>query len=75
MQDHPIICQSFEVADGVLSGDIMRNQDIVQAVVAQYQASREGPLGQSTISCAFVPSMFPPWFYRLLGGKNLIADT
>lgn len=56
MQDHPILCQSFEVADGVMSGDIMRDPNLVQAVVAQYQASREGPLGQSLISSAYVPS-------------------
>lgn len=58
MQDHPILCQSFEVADGVMSGDVMRDPNLVQAVVAQYQATREGPLGQSLISCAYVPSMY-----------------
>lgn len=58
MQDHPILCQSFEVADGVMSGDVMRDPNLVQAVVAQYQATREGPLGQSLISSAYVPSMF-----------------
>lgn len=57
MQDHPILCQSFEVADGVMSGDVMRDPNLVQAVVAQYQASGEGPLGQSLISSAYVPSM------------------
>ncbi|CAN8102310.1 unnamed protein product [Discula destructiva] len=55
MQDHPILCQSFEVADGIVSGDIMRDPTLVQAVIAQYMANREGPLGQSLISCAFVP--------------------
>lgn len=62
MQDHPILCQSFEVADGVLSGDVMRNPDLVQAVIAQYQANREGPLGQSIISAAYVPSTCCPWY-------------
>lgn len=58
MQDHPILCQSFEVNDGVMSGDVMRDPNLVGAVAAQYQATREGPLGQSLISCAFVPSTF-----------------
>lgn len=66
MQDHPIICQSFEVADGVMSGDIMRDPNLVQAVVAQYQASREGPLGQSLISSAYVPSMYQLHSYTQL---------
>lgn len=57
MQDHPILCQSFEVADGVMSGDVMRDPNLLQAVIAQYQANREGPLGQSLISSAYVPSM------------------
>lgn len=37
----------------------MRDPNLVQAVVAQYQASREGPLGQSLISSAYVPSTYP----------------
>lgn len=56
LQDHPIICESFEVADGVVSGDILRDPDLLQAIVAQYQSSQDGPLGQSIISSAFVPS-------------------
>ncbi|KAJ9134158.1 GMC oxidoreductase [Pleurostoma richardsiae] len=55
MQDHPIVCQSFEVAPGVTSGDILRDPNILNAVIGQYQATREGPLGQSVISCAFAP--------------------
>ncbi|KAJ4390760.1 hypothetical protein N0V93_004358 [Gnomoniopsis smithogilvyi] len=55
MQDHPILCQSFEVADGVMSGDVMRDPNLLQAVIAQYQTNREGPLGQSLISSAYVP--------------------
>lgn len=59
LQDHPIVCESFEVADGVMSGDILRDPDLLKAIVAQYQSSQEGPLGQSIISSAFVPSMLP----------------
>lgn len=74
MQDHPIICQSFEVADGVMSGDIMRDPNLVQAVVAQYQASREGPLGQSLISSAYVPSTYQkPSLIELCQPEHLLT--
>lgn len=59
LQDHPIVCESFEVADGVVSGDILRDPDLLKAIMAQYQRSRDGPLGQSIISSAFVPSKLP----------------
>ncbi|KAL2015166.1 hypothetical protein VTK56DRAFT_6185 [Thermocarpiscus australiensis] len=55
MQDHPIVCESFEVAPGVPSGDIIRDPNILNAVIAQYQATREGPLGQNISSCAYAP--------------------
>ncbi|GAB1317361.1 hypothetical protein MFIFM68171_07571 [Madurella fahalii] len=55
MQDHPIVCQSFEVADGTSSGDVMRDPAVVQALVGMYQASGDGPLGQSNISVAYAP--------------------
>lgn len=57
MQDHPLVCQSFEVADGVMSGDLARHPAVMQALIEQYQATREGPMGQSIISSAWVPSM------------------
>ncbi|KAL0940557.1 Versicolorin B synthase 2 [Colletotrichum truncatum] len=55
VQDHPIVCQSFEVNDGVPSGDGLRDGNILNAVVGQYQATREGPMGQSIISAAYTP--------------------
>ncbi|KAF4813439.1 Dehydrogenase citC [Colletotrichum siamense] len=55
MQDHPVVCQSFEVGDGVPSGDVLRDANILNALVGRYQATREGPLGQSTISSAYTP--------------------
>lgn len=59
LQDHPIVCESFEVADGFVSGDMLRDPDLLNAIVTQYQSSQDGPLGQSIISSAFVPSMSP----------------
>ncbi|GJC87649.1 dehydrogenase citC [Colletotrichum liriopes] len=55
VQDHPIVCQSFEVNDEVPSADILRDGNILNTIVGQYQATREGPLGQSTISAAYTP--------------------
>ncbi|KAF4872771.1 Dehydrogenase citC [Colletotrichum siamense] len=55
MQDHPVVCQSFEVSNGVPSGDVLRDANILNALVGQYQATRGGPLGQSTISSAYTP--------------------
>ncbi|KAG8163245.1 hypothetical protein KVR01_006542 [Diaporthe batatas] len=55
LQDHPIVCESFEVADNIMSGDILRDPGLLEAVVSQYQASQDGPLGQSIISSAYVP--------------------
>jgi choline dehydrogenase-like flavoprotein len=55
IQDHPIVCQSFEVADGVPSGDVLRDGNILQALVGMYQTGGAGPLGQSVISVAYAP--------------------
>ena len=55
MQDHPIVCQSFEVKDGIPSGDVLRDPQVLNALLGLYQASGDGPLGQSVISVAYAP--------------------
>lgn len=55
MHDHPIVCQSFEVNDGVPSGDVLRDPNVLQALMGMYQASRDGPMGQLAISVAYTP--------------------
>ncbi|KAG9253767.1 uncharacterized protein F5Z01DRAFT_127773 [Emericellopsis atlantica] len=55
LQDHPIVCQSFEVADGIVSGDVIRDPEVLNMLLGQYNTSREGPMGQSNISVAQVP--------------------
>ncbi|WYZ37638.1 hypothetical protein EsH8_II_001144 [Colletotrichum jinshuiense] len=55
VQDHPIVCQSFEVNDGIPSADVLRDGEVLNAIVGQYQATQEGPLGQSTVSAAYAP--------------------
>ena len=57
LQDHPIVCQSFEVADGVPSADVLRDSNVVQALVGMYQSGGAGPLGQSVISVAYTPAV------------------
>ncbi|KAK4450291.1 Versicolorin B synthase [Podospora aff. communis PSN243] len=57
MQDHAIVCQSFEVNDGIPSADVLRDPQVLQALMQMYQADGAGggPLGQSNISVAYTP--------------------
>ncbi|KAL7822819.1 GMC oxidoreductase [Trichoderma gracile] len=55
LQDHPITCQSFEVNPDVLSGDALRDPNVLGALLQQFQDGGKGPLGQSNISVAYVP--------------------
>jgi choline dehydrogenase-like flavoprotein len=55
MQDHPIVCQSFEVNEGVASADVLRDPNVLGALVGMYQNGGAGPLGQSNISVAYAP--------------------
>ncbi|KAH8649870.1 hypothetical protein BX600DRAFT_387997 [Xylariales sp. PMI_506] len=57
-RDHAIVCQSFEVKDGIPSGDILRDPNVLNAVIQLYNdpsTPGAGPLGQSTISVAYAP--------------------
>lgn len=44
LQDHVLASVSFEIADNQVSGDIMRDPVIVQAVAKLYQETHTGPL-------------------------------
>ncbi|KAK4162344.1 hypothetical protein QBC43DRAFT_215424 [Cladorrhinum sp. PSN259] len=56
VQDHPIVCQSFEVTEDTPSGDVLRDPAVLQALIELYMSSNgEGSLGQSTISVAYAP--------------------
>ncbi|PHH66772.1 hypothetical protein CDD81_5904 [Ophiocordyceps australis] len=55
LQDHPLVSENFEVVDGVATMDLLRDPAVLQAMIAQYQASQDGPLGQHVISSAYVP--------------------
>lgn len=55
LQDHAITCQSFEVNPDIVSSDVLRDPAVLNALLGQYQANREGPMGQSNISVAYAP--------------------
>jgi len=66
MQDHPILCQSFEVAEGTPSGDVLRDPNVLNALVGMYtQNNGAGPLGQSNISVAYTP---------LVDGNGILSE-
>ncbi|KAF3402143.1 Oxygen-dependent choline dehydrogenase [Talaromyces pinophilus] len=55
LQDHAITCQSFEVNPDIASSDMLRDPAVLNALLGIYQASRDGPMGQSNISVAYAP--------------------
>ncbi|KAK4187450.1 hypothetical protein QBC35DRAFT_515434 [Podospora australis] len=56
VQDHPIVCQSFQVLPDTPSGDVLRDPALLQSLVGLYTSSAgAGPLGQSVISVAYSP--------------------
>lgn len=55
LQDHPSSHISYELADGIMSGDALANPEVVKQLVALYESSRAGPLGGTWISGAYMP--------------------
>ena len=55
LQDHTFSSVSFEVADGQISGDIVRDPKVVEMLVKQYEESQSGPLSGLPFSLAYVP--------------------
>lgn len=55
LQDHTLVCQSFEVHDGVPTNDLLRDPNILKAVMDQYQATQEGPMAIPTIASSYMP--------------------
>lgn len=56
LQDHALVCQSFEVDEGTPSGDVLRDPNVLQSLVELYSTTGgEGPMGQSNLSSAYVP--------------------
>ncbi|EAA30872.2 aryl-alcohol dehydrogenase [Neurospora crassa OR74A] len=73
MQDHPIVCQSFEVKEGTPSGDVLRDPAVLKALLDMYTADRSGPLGQLTISVAYTPLVNKTGVISDEGVKKLFA--
>ncbi|KAK9425319.1 putative Glucose-methanol-choline oxidoreductase N-terminal domain-containing protein [Seiridium unicorne] len=56
LQDHAIVRQSFEVNEGVATGDLLHDPNVLGALVELYNKNDgAGPMGQSTVSCAYAP--------------------
>jgi choline dehydrogenase-like flavoprotein len=55
LQDHAIVAPCFEIADDQMSADIMRDPNIVQAVLQQYMTTKTGPLVGIPISVTMLP--------------------
>jgi choline dehydrogenase-like flavoprotein len=73
LQDHSITCQGFEVNSGIVSSDVLRDPAALNALLGQYQATREGPMGQSNISVAYAPLIDESGFVSPETKKSLFA--
>jgi choline dehydrogenase-like flavoprotein len=57
MQEHGLVPFSYEVADGLPSGDMARDPEFATAAMAAYQKDGSGPLGYIPFASAFMPCM------------------
>ncbi|CAI7627960.1 unnamed protein product [Penicillium palitans] len=57
LQDHAITSINFEVADDQVSGDILRDPNVVQALIKLYEETHGGPLAGMPLSMAYLPLM------------------
>lgn len=55
LQDHSFSHVSFEVADGQVSGDVLRDPNVLQGLIKLYQETHGGPLSGMPISIAYLP--------------------
>ena len=55
LQDHCFSTVSFEVADGQISADVVRDPGVVEALTKLYQETKTGPLSAVPFSLAYVP--------------------
>lgn len=56
LQDHLMCGLSYEVKDGVITGDVMRDPNVVQQVMELYQTSKSGPLAMGgSYTFAYTP--------------------
>ena len=55
LQDHAAVTLGLEVADGVPSGDVLRDPKVFEAMMHLYKTTGTGPLAASTYTSAFTP--------------------
>ncbi|RHZ53049.1 hypothetical protein CDV55_102798 [Aspergillus turcosus] len=57
LQDHGFVCSGYEVAEGMPSGDMVRDPAVAAAAMEAYQKDGSGPLGMVPLVSAFMPCM------------------
>ncbi|KAL1868809.1 hypothetical protein Plec18167_008114 [Paecilomyces lecythidis] len=57
LQDHVFSSLSFELADGFHSADGLASPEILRVLISQLETTRDGPLGDSWLSVAYMPLM------------------
>ena len=55
LQDHCFSTVSFEVADGQITADVMRDPAVVEALAKLYRETKTGPMSGVPFSLAYVP--------------------
>ena len=55
LQDHAMVTLCFEVADGQVSGDALRDPNVLQPLIKQYEAAGSGPMAGAPASMAYLP--------------------
>ncbi|KAK5655042.1 hypothetical protein OQA88_5941 [Cercophora sp. LCS_1] len=75
LQDHPIVCQSFEVGESTACADTLRDPNVLQALIGMYQDGGSGPLGQSNISVAYTPLVCASGPLSTSSAEELLASV
>ena len=57
LQDHVAAHLSLEMAEDLMSADMLREPGVMEALMSMYTTSKSGPLAQATFSSAFTPMM------------------
>lgn len=55
LQDHPLVGLSFEAADHISTGDVLRDPKVFEAAIVEYNESKTGFLTAATFCSAFMP--------------------
>lgn len=78
LQDHPMVSVSVEAADGLKTGDIMRDPAVVEAIQKLYETERAGPLAEGPSASAYISGsvlMGRPALEKLLTDHTAAEDV